>query len=331
MAQTNLLIITEFDEADFGVADPDVHPDEVVLPVQAVRSNHFNGTTRNAQNGQSHQQNQPRQVAPLQPPNNSSSRPQQAIQNNDRQNAPQTPNSGFQRTHSGAERQQMPPPQHQTRSATNNASAAGRPPVVGGRTLNQPSRNVALAPQQPTPQSPGRPTVPKDDDTIDVGLPPQGAGFFSARAAAVALIENANGTEPSAGAPPKLPPDLKAFDPRAESPSIRKTPGVDHRSSKPVGRDGKHVPSSSQASAVQAPSVGGGFSSMRGGLAGIASGRVGGPGSPSPLGGKNYKPPTIIGKRMSEGGERRPLNDLPANGAIAAVAGDGPEVKRVKL
>lgn len=73
---------------------------------------------------------------------------------------------------------------------------------------------------------------------------------------------------------------------------------------------------------------------MRPGLAGIAGQArgMGGPGSPSPLGGRGYRPPSVIGKRNVDGGEMRvPLNDLPANGAIAAGGGDGPDVKRVKM
>lgn len=40
---------------------------------------------------------------------------------------------------------------------------------------------------------------------------------------------------------PTAPVGAHAFNPHAESPSIRKTPGIDHTKSKPVGRNGQHV------------------------------------------------------------------------------------------
>jgi DNA repair and recombination protein RAD52 len=58
--------------------------------------------------------------------------------------------------------------------------------------------------------------------------PPQGTpsgGFFSARAVDL-LRENPN----------SIPPGAPQFDPHAESPSIRKTAGVDHTKSIPISR-----------------------------------------------------------------------------------------------
>lgn len=40
---------------------------------------------------------------------------------------------------------------------------------------------------------------------------------------------------------PSAPLSTQAFNPNAESPSIRKTPGIDHTKSKPVNRSGQHV------------------------------------------------------------------------------------------
>jgi DNA repair and recombination protein RAD52 len=233
---------------------------------------------------------------------------------------PQTPNSGFARSNSGAGRG-MPPPQDpglQPRSMQ--PGPAGPPPVVGGRVLNQPSRTGP-------PSAPVSPTRLDKSDNIDaVGLPPQGAGFFSARAAA--MLPEGQATE-AQGPLARIPNHLPAFDPHAESPSIRKTPGVDHKSSKPLTRDGKHVPSSSQAAATAGarPSVGNPQ------LEGVR--RIGAPGSPSRLQNRNnYKPPTM--KRPIDGGganvnvSRTPLLDMPANGPIGG--GDsGGDAKRQRL
>ncbi|KAL8874341.1 MAG: hypothetical protein Q9174_000292 [Haloplaca sp. 1 TL-2023] len=64
-----------------------------------------------------------------------------------------------------------------------------------------------------------QPTVPPNPNA-DVPV-----GFYNARAATA--IQN------SPGVPPKAP----SFNPHSESPSIRKTAGIDHTKTKPVGRD----------------------------------------------------------------------------------------------
>ncbi|KAA8571594.1 hypothetical protein EYC84_001591 [Monilinia fructicola] len=109
--------------------------------------------------------------------------------------------------------------------------------TVPGRVLNQPNR-----PQLQPPSGPPSPT--RNNDITDE-MPPPGAGFFSARAAALL---------PKDHPPSEVPPvnlDLPAFNPNLESPSIRRTPGVDQKSSKPLSRDLKPIP----ASQSQAPAA----------------------------------------------------------------------------
>jgi len=53
------------------------------------------------------------------------------------------------------------------------------------------------------------------------------------------------------------PLSTQAFNPHAESPSIRKTPGIDHTKSKPVNRSGQHVaPAESKAADADARNTG---------------------------------------------------------------------------
>lgn len=69
------------------------------------------------------------------------------------------------------------------------------------------------------------------------GPPSDGVGFLSARA-----VKQIVGQEDVEKAKlPSAPLSTQAFNPNAESPSIRKTPGIDHTKSKPVNRSGQHV------------------------------------------------------------------------------------------
>ncbi|KAK5987238.1 DNA repair and recombination protein mus-11 [Cladobotryum mycophilum] len=141
------------------------------------------------------------------------------------------------------------------------------------------------------------------------------------------------------------------FNPKAESPSIRKTPGIDHTTSKPLARSGQHVaPSSSQSTAAPAAAPtgnSGSFTPLRHGISSSQSGRgsmanpsldqarrIGAPGGMgSPLANRNqYRPPTMKRTLPNEGnGARAPLVDIPANGNANAGAGDGVDAKRQKV
>lgn len=224
---------------------------------------------------------------------------------------PQTPNGGFARSHG-----MLPPQDPGLQPRAMQPGLAGPPPVVGGRMLNQPSRTGPTS----APVSPAR--LDESYDIEAVGLPPQGAGFFSARAAAMLPEGQAAETEGEAA---RIPSHLPAFDLHAESPSIRKTPGVDHKSSKALNKEGRHVPTT--VGPGTRPNVGNAQ------LDGVR--RIGAPASPSPLQNRNsYKPPTM--KRPIDGGganmntARAPLLDLPANGPIGGndVGGDA---KRQRL
>ncbi|KAG5983641.1 hypothetical protein E4U55_007629 [Claviceps digitariae] len=149
------------------------------------------------------------------------------------------------------------------------------------------------------------------------------------------------------------------FNPKAESPSIRKTPGIDHSSSKPLARNGQHVAplttttTSSQSVPIQSSnttsftSVRPGGPVTRGSLTNPSldyTRKIGAPGGPpSPLANRgSYKPPTmkrpLAGDGSTTGSARSPLLDLPANTSgqgqggsnNATLAGDGLDTKRQK-
>jgi DNA repair and recombination protein RAD52 len=231
---------------------------------------------------------------------------------------PQTPNSGFARSNSGSGQGMRPPPESGPQSRP---IQTPQPNPVVGRVLNQPSRNGLPS----APASPARLNKSQDDSDTNA-MPPQGAGFFSARAAAMLPEGQAN-----EGPPLPIPHHLPVFNPHAESPSIRKTPGIDHGSSKPLTRDLKHVPGSTQVTTTTVPGprptniVNPQLDATR---------RIGAPGSPSPAGMNRgqYKPPTM--KRPNESllgpnAGRPPLVDLPANGPIGGDVGG--DTKRQRL
>lgn len=312
----------DFDDADFGFEDPDSHPDEVVLPAPAVKSHHFNGVRNGpGTNGANPNQTRPavNRQQPMRPPLNGVHQGAASNSNNPPPQ-PKTPNSGFTRSTSGAG-SMLPPqaPQDSGQPARSNPAQ----PVVAGRVLNQPSRMGTGPPSAPT--SPARINKSQEEDIKDLGMPPPGSGFFSARAASV--LPEGPITEPL---PPSAVQNLPAFNLRLESPSIRKTPGIDHKGSRPVGRDLKQLPGSSQAPT-------GGAAGARPNIVNPqmdAARKIGAPGSPSPMANRGqYKPPTM--KRPVDGGggqARVPLVDLPANGAIGTGIVDvGGDAKRQRL
>lgn len=146
---------------------------------------------------------------------------------------------------------------HQLRFAKENGSSSAKPPDQRLRdcvSLQQPSHQDFKSQKQntlpPLPRSvaqdiqarthirpqgadrnenppllgaPSCATPPPATSTIVSGDPP--VGFFTARAAET--IQSASGTLPQA----------PSFNPHLESPSIRKTAGVDHSKTKPVARE----------------------------------------------------------------------------------------------
>ncbi|KAH6609585.1 dna repair and recombination rhm52 [Trichoderma cornu-damae] len=209
----------------------------------------------------------------------------------------------------GVNRQPQPQPQPHT-------PRQGQPPRPQNAPQGRDSLNSAMAPPQPPPGEP--------------------VAFFSARSTMV--DSNQSGSNQNL--------QRQLFDPKAESPSIRKTPGIDHTSSKPVARNGQHVPpANSQAPSTQGGGNAGGFTPLRQSVGGSqARGsmtnpsldqarRIGAPGGlGSPLANRGqYKPPTMKRTLPSEAnGPRAPLLDIPAN-AGPANDGDGLDAKRQKV
>lgn len=207
------------------------------------------------------------------------------------------------------------------------------------RVLNQPSRTGGAPPVIPVP--PNAPVAQNhSSNTSREGTPPvQGApavpsvGFFSAKAAS--LLADGESA-------PNNARELPQFNPHAESPSIRKTPGIDHNKSIPLTREGRHVPKPSH-STNGGPGAAGGFASIGGGMGRgsvvnphlDATRRIGAPGGGgSPLANRSaYKPPTMAAKRSlstAAGGDGRPpLGDVSANGIVGG--GDGGDLKRQRV
>lgn len=254
------------------------------------------------------------------------------------------------------------PPRGQFNGGQNQHSNAGARPPQQQFQQNRPQQqqnnsNINNGPNQNSHQTPSKLAG-------QGGGPPPGAeatGFFSARAVNKISEESLNnGTiTPQAG---------QAFNPRAESPSIRKTPGIDHTKSKPLSRTGQHVPPPSQSGSTTpgqsaaGPSGGGMINRTAspqpqiGGAAGRPSivnpqldhaRRIGAPGGGgSPLANRNqYRPPTIIHKRQhpSEGTGggagagpsgppgRPPLADVSNGPGPAAEGLSGPDMKRQRM
>lgn len=228
-----------------------------------------------------------------------------------------------------------------------------RPPQTPNQAASQRSGQSIAGPAQgqvrgqPGPQ--GR--VPSQNSSNQgVGAPtPAGAesiGFFSAKALSQ-LPESS--FQADANALLVAPRAQQAFNPKAESPSIRKTPGIDHNSSKPVARNGQHLPPSS--SQTQNSTSNGGFAPPRpAAVTGPASGtrgnvanpnidhtrRIGAPGGlGSPLGNRgSFRQPTMKRPPPADAnGGRAALADLPANSVAktGTAESDGSDTKRQKM
>lgn len=325
----------DFDDVDFCVVGDD-HPDEITLPTAAQTSSNEKPPNQPASN-----------ASAMQPPSRPLGRSVSAGSNFNRQ--PQTPN--------------QPAPRGQFNGGQNQQAPAGARPPQQQFQQNRPQpqqQNNHVPPQNGHPQQ----TPPKPPGAG--GSAPGGAeatGFFSARA--VNQLP-----EESLSSGPVVPQAGQVFNPRAESPSIRKTPGIDHTKSKPLSRTGQHVaPSSTQPGNTTpgGPAVPGANATPGGGAGAgtisrtaspqpqTAAGRpgivnpqldharrIGAPGGPgSPLANRGqYRPPTIIHKRQhpNEGGpnpaagvSRAPLADVSNSGGPAGVGPGGPDMKRQRM
>ncbi|RAH46837.1 RAD52 DNA repair protein RADC [Aspergillus brunneoviolaceus CBS 621.78] len=222
-----------FDETDFGVTETG-NPDEVVLGPESQRAQqpptplnthqrpfHNNNNNNNNNNYRGPIRPNSAMVTPSKPP-----APRQYP-------APQPFNGRPNPPAIGDQQRPMPP-------------TGPRPNFQNGRMIPAPSVPTAASPAPvtataagpaggnngpmsvPIKREPGAPSTTTTTAGIPESLPPgtPSASFFSARA--VDLLRD----NPHGGVPAAAP----AFDPHAESPSIRKTAGFDHSTSKPISK-----------------------------------------------------------------------------------------------
>lgn len=297
----------DFDMADFGVTE-DGHPDEVVLPgshdhlARSSEKSHTsvagnpNDRNRQPMNGPPSKSMQPPPRSVVQPPR-----------------APQTPNQQSYRP-AGQFQGRPNPQQHQPRPQ-NHANTAAQYAAGNNRTMTPPP-NAA-------PRPPGGMNPP-------TGAPNEPAAFFSARS----VKDVPEGVDP--GTVVAVDRGAKLFDPRAESPSIRKTPGIDHKSTKPLSRSGVHIAPVKREPDQQRPAPSGPPNVVNPSLSHTR--QIGAPGGAgSPLGNRSqYRPPTM--KRPAPGGpdggggvgsgSRTPLTEVSTNGPPSAT---GIDAKRQKM
>ncbi|ESZ97580.1 hypothetical protein SBOR_2037 [Sclerotinia borealis F-4128] len=317
----------DFDDADFNVDDPNSHPDEVALPGPRTDSPHFNNA-RNSTNAPPINAEASTQIRPPGPPVPPANRGPLVQPNRPPAPVPRTPNAGLSRASSAAGLNARAPQDIVQPNRPINLVT-----TVPGRVLNQPNR--PQLPPQPQPAS-GPPSPSRNNDITDE-MPPPGAGFFSARAATFLPQDHPYSEVPSVNL------NLPAFNPNLESPSIRRTPGVDQKSSKPLSRDLKPIPASqSQAPATGVPAqpqpasrpvIAGNRNMNLGNPQLDATRRIGAPGSPSPMsmGNRNsYKPPTMMKRPMGDA-NRAPLTDLQTNGNGLPGDASGGDSKRQRL
>ncbi|KAL2257815.1 hypothetical protein VTK26DRAFT_9131 [Humicola hyalothermophila] len=205
-------LIGELDVADFNIID-EGHPDEVVLT-----NTNETDLTSNASDGSR----------------------DQAGNNNKGDNSMNPPAGPLVRTISvgnNPPRQPQTPVQQPSEPDANSYQGAQSRGLAGGAQPPQQQFNQNLpGPERArqNAQTHATPPQPPANNNAPAGAD-SGVGFFSARAAKdipVDAIQNGR-IVPQAG---------QLFNPRLESPSLRKTPGIDHTTSKPVSRSGKHVP-----------------------------------------------------------------------------------------
>ncbi|CAI7564509.1 unnamed protein product [Penicillium glandicola] len=204
-----------FDEADFGVAETDIgNPDEIVIDTVIHKEQQRPVPT----NGPAPQRGPPARAA-FNPAVVTPSKPER-WNGSGQAGRPNPPNA---RQNPSA----IPAPaavQSRPMAAAGPAQNFANPrPSVPHQPVGQntPQNNIA---QSPVKKEPGPGGFQANQDMN----PPQGTpstGFFSARAVDL-LRENPN----------SVPPGAPQFDPHAESPSIRKTAGVDHTKSIPIAR-----------------------------------------------------------------------------------------------
>lgn len=346
---------TDFDEADFCVSD-EGHPDEFIIRESSVPV-----LPPPQQNVGSRSTSPLRQVVPQQNNNYNQQRPAGAGLP---PRPPQTPTpmnsrpngngNGFgQRPYQpGANNQQTNRPPQQ----------AQRPQGFGNNGNNSATNNSSYG-QKPGPHSTANGSGSNGNSGAANGLGEvEGTPWLSARAIAKASDGDALAV---------VAPSIQAghlFNPKAESPSIRKTPGFDHNSSKPIPRlnrpaGGSALPPSTNA-ASNVGSAGALVATNNASTGAVATGgmatrsganhtgmepirRIGAPPSAaSPLANRNqFRPPPMKRGPPTDtpgGVPRPPLADVPSNvsanggtvvaaSALGGAGAVGVDVKRQKL
>lgn len=240
------------------------------------------------------------------------------------QRAPQTPN-GNQNTQG-----RMLPPQQESNQpqrpqqpmhpiAPQNPPLQDPPPQQRNVRSNPSSASESSADNKP---SSAPDDGPQHDGTGNGKDPP--VGFVTSRAAEL-LQKSDNAT-------PALPSNVPAFNPHAESPSIRRTSGINHNTSAPVNRQ-VVAGTNGQPNATNGGNVGPvpnrtNFVNPQA----DANRRIGMPGTAqSPLANRGaYKPPgPAMGKRGPEAIARPPLADL--SNVQMDGGRDGVDAKKVKV
>lgn len=277
-----------------------------------------NGRPVQAGRGQPVAQQQP-------PPNQAPGRPQPQLQNG---RQPQTPVQQQPRPMQNGGR--MPPPAMEN-------GAGPRP--VGQQTPNQQvSNNQPLRPtpsqaqQPPNQQRPGPQGQPATTPNANPAAPnPRPVGFVTSRAAE--LLQ--------ASETPSLN-NIPQFNPNADSPipKEKRTPGVDHASSRPIKREAVGAPPAPQPP-PQRPGVTSAGSFNRPNIVNPhldANRRIGMPGAPgyamSPSSNRGaYKPPTFANGAGPNGmkRERAALQDVSNVGTNGNATAEGPDAKKQKV
>ncbi|RYC55062.1 hypothetical protein CHU98_g11148 [Xylaria longipes] len=294
----------DFDMADFGVTE-DGHPDEVVLPGSHEHVARSSEKSQSSIPGNANDRSRPpmngHPPKPMQPPPRSAAQPPRP---------PHTPN------------QQTPRPPGQFQGRPNPQQQPPRPQSHANTTAQQATANNKT--MTPPPNAISRPPSGMNAPN---GAPHEPTTFFSARS-----IKDAPESA-ELGVAAIVERGAKVFDPRAESPSIRKTPGIDHRSSKPLSRSGIHVEPTKREPIQQRPGLNGPPNVVNPSLSQMR--QIGAPGGVgSPLGNRGqYRPPTM--KRPAPGGpdgggNRAPLTEVSTNGPPAAAGAAGVDAKRQK-
>ena len=313
--------IADFDDADFGESSTG-HPDEIVLPADPPTNYRQQKPGPNpadiARNGMT-TPSRPTNAGILTAPAAASRMPSGPTTVFNPQQRMQPPMTNTVHLQAGQTRPLPTNNQQQPSSDTHNSSSPGVP-----------SQHFNPQPLQQRPLSEQAPQQ----------APP--VGFYSARVAAQ-IVGDSN-------APVAAPTSLPKFDPHAESPSIRKSAGIDHNRSVPVKRGlaGSTVvpaPLAQERAPVQASTsrdfVNPSTDMHR---------RIGAPGagmqSPAGKGGMNasaYRPPTKRGPEPSPAGggvtaiaqasdiRREPLGDVSNMKQSANNSGDGNDAKRQRI